>query len=225
MKYIILLTALLIFPSINSAQEQDSIPSTPPVPTKVEPVVLKERITGKRKGLYLKNNGNISYTVLFALHTDDFIVNNLNATSTITLLPETEVKVASLVLKDGITEGNYTHTLQVSEAPYELDLKKDAKYFNARINQALSKKDIVIFGKSDCDLCVDIKKILKRSRVKFKHYKHDKDTDKLNALLSTHAPHLLGGKTYAPVIKIGESFYTQIKTPRDLIMALDENMH
>lgn len=223
MKYLTLLAAILLSVSLVHGQN-DSIATAKTSPEKQPDVTLKERINGKRKSLYISNKGVINYNVFFFLTSDDY-VSSLKEGVALTIEPESELKVASLVLKDGKSDGDYKYTLKVTEVPYELDLKRDGRKFNPKINQDLKDKDIVISVGKNCDLCIDIKNLLKRSRVKFKQYNHQKDSTRIVKLIQTHKPYNTGKKFYAPVIKIDDSLYTEIKTPRDLILVIDSHLN
>lgn len=221
MKYLTLLLLTLTLTSSVYAQINQKKDTLNTLPQHNEKVSLKERVTGKRKSLYLINNDSVNHSVFFTLSTDDYVVNDPKPI-TITLKPNTEVKVASMVLIDG-KKGRYDYTLKVNEVGYELDLKKDGQKFNPQINKGFKTKDITIFIKKDCQLCADIKRVLKRSRVPFNNLYFKRDSVALNNLLNSYGKNR--SNVIAPVVKINDSLYTSIKTPRDLIEIIAKNIN
>jgi len=141
-----------------------------------------------------------------------------------TIPPNSEVRMITMV-KLADKEGKYQTTMVVNEIGYELSIRKDKTNFNAKLNNALKDKHITIYTKEHCDLCKDAVSLLKRNRITYDEYSIDRDSINLMKLVKEFKRDGLQEKAIAPIIKIEDSLYTNIRGEIDLINALKNHFN
>lgn len=181
-------------------------------------VSIKEKVTGKRLELFAVNTNDISYDVFLMVNTDDY--RRSSSRPVLKTIPaNSEVKMITMV-KLNEKEGKYNYTLVVNEVAYDLSIKKDHENFEVKIDDALNTKTVTLFSKDVCDLCDETKYLLNNNRINFEELNIDKDSTQLIKLIKEYKHKRVDRRTYAPILKIEDSLYTQIKTKQDLIVVL-----
>jgi glutaredoxin len=118
------------------------------------------------------------------------------------------------------TEGKYNYTLVVNEIAYDISINKDHENFEVKIDDALNSKKVTIFSKDVCILCDETKLLLNNNRINFEEFNIDKDSTQLIKLIKEYKQNKVDERTYAPILKIEDSLYTNLKTKQELIDAL-----
>lgn len=181
-------------------------------------VSIKEKVTGKRVELFAVNSNDISYDVFLMVETSDY--RRSSSRPILKTIPaNSEVKMITMVKLNG-KEGKYTYTLVVNEIAYDLSIKKDHENFEVKIDDALNAKKVTLFTKNVCNLCDETKNLLEKNRVKYEEYNIDTDSTQLIKLIKDYKHNNVEKRTYAPIIKIEDSLYTNIKTKHELIDVL-----
>ena len=185
---------------------------------KHEFVFIKEKITGKRVELFAVNTNTISYDVFLMVETEDY--RRSSSRPILKTIPaNSEVRMITMV-KLNDKEGKYNYTLVVNEIAYDLSIKKDHENFEVKIDDALNTKTVTLFSKDICSLCDETKALLSSNKINYEEFNIDKDSTQLIKLIKEYKHNKVDTKTYAPILKIEDSLYTQIKTKQDLIDAL-----
>ncbi len=181
-------------------------------------VSIKEKATGKRVELFAVNTNKISYDVFLMVETEDY--RRSSSRPVLKTIPaNSEVRMITMVKLNG-KEGKYDYTLVVNEIGYDLSIKKDHENFEVKIDDALNTKKVTLFTKGVCDLCDETKDLLSSNRIKYEEFNVDTDSTQLIKLIKEYKHQKVDARTYAPILKIGDSLYTQIKTRDELIYAL-----
>lgn len=181
-------------------------------------VKLEERIKGKRLELFAVNSNSINYDVFLRVETEDF--RRSSARPVIKTIPaNSEIRLITMVKLNG-TEGNYSTTFVVNEIAKALSMRKDHEDFEIKLDNALHKKQIIIYTKEACDLCTDTKSLLRQNKIKYTEYGIDKDSLNLMKLIKDFKVNQQNTKALAPILKIEDSLYTNLRTTQDVIDAL-----
>ena len=185
---------------------------------KHEFVTLKEKTKGKRLELFAVNTNTISYDVFLRIETEDFRRSSARPVLK-TIPPNSEVRLITMVKLNG-KEGNYSSTFIVNEVAKQLSVRKDHDNFEVKFDNALRKKDITIYTKKKCDLCIETKQLLASNNIQFMEYSIEKDSVNLIKIAKELKKVKLINKALTPIIKIEDSLYTSLKTKQDVIDAL-----
>ena len=185
---------------------------------KHEFISIEEKVTGKRIELFAVNTNTIEYEVFLKVDAIGFrrsssrpIIKTIPANSRVRMI--TLVKLSNL-------DSNYKYTLVVNEIGFEMAMQKDHKDFNIKIDESLKSKTVTLFTKDNCLICNDTKSLLDNNKINFKEYNIDQDSTYLISLLKGLKKNEVKTKIQAPVLKIEDSLYTNIKTRLELIEAL-----
>lgn len=181
-------------------------------------VTLEERIQGKRLELFAVNSDSKNYDVFLKVETEDF--RRSSARPLIKVVPaNSEVRLITLVKLKG-KQGNYSTIFVVDEISKDLSIRKDREDFRIKLDNALNQKNIVIYTKNACDLCLDTKEIFMKNNINYTEYRTDKDSTNLMRLIKEFQINNQKEQAIAPIIKIEDSLYTNLRTKEDLINIL-----
>lgn len=205
MKYITTCIIFLLFISNSFAQN------------KQPEVSIKEKKIGKRLELYAVNMKDKSYKVTLNVYTQDY-KRASDAPIVKKIPPHTAIKMITMIQIDD-TPGIYSYDIVIGEIGYEIALKGNKK-FDKKINAALKNKNITLYTKPNCALCSDTKYFLKRNRVLFKERSVISDSLSLKKMITNYDAHT----SYLPILKIQDSVYSNIKSDRDIAVALSNHM-
>ena len=208
-KYILVFFCTLLLSPLVEAQK------------KHEFVSIKEKTVGKRIELFAVNTSSISYDVFLMVETQDFRRSSSRPVLK-TIPPNSEVKMITLIKLKG-KEGKYTYTLVVNEVAYDLNVKKNHDDFEVKIDDALKTKKVTLFTKDVCDLCNQTKSLLGANYIKYDEFNIDRDSTQLIRLIKEYKSNKVNARTFAPILKIEDSLYTNIKTKEELITALQNH--
>lgn len=185
-------------------------------------VSLAEKVKGKRLELFAVNSNSISYDVFLRVETEDYRRSSARPIIK-TIPPNSEVRLITMVKLNG-KEGTYSTTFVVNEISKELSIRKDHEDFEIKFDDALHQKHLIIYTKDACDLCADARQLLRQNKIEYTEYSIDKDSINLMKLIKEFKVNNQKEKALAPIIKIEDSLYTNLRTKQDLINALKNHL-
>ncbi|WP_452228165.1 MULTISPECIES: glutaredoxin family protein [unclassified Lacinutrix] len=184
-------------------------------------VSIQEKVTGKRVELFAINTNDIAYDIFLKVDAIGYrrssarpIIKNIPAHSKIRMI--TLVKLVN-------TEPSYKYTLVVNEVSFDLAMQKDDTGLNFKIDKSLKAKTVTLFTKDNCLLCNQTKDVLANNKINYKEFNIDQDSTYLVLLIKEFKNNKVNYKTHAPVLKMDDSLYTNIKTQKQLIETLQEH--
>jgi glutaredoxin len=188
---------------------------------KHEFVSIEEKVTGKRVELFAVNTNNIAYDIFLKVDATGYrrssarpIIKNIPANSKVRMI--TLVKLAN-------TESNYKYTLVVNEVRFDLAMQKDDTGLNFKMDASLKSKTVNLFTKDNCLLCNQTKDVLANNKINYKEFNIDQDSTYLVSLLKEFKANNIISTIQAPILKIDDSLYTNIKTQKQLIKTLQQH--
>ena len=209
MKFIFLCVFTLLFTINTSAQNNHEF------------VSILEKVTGKRVELFAVNTNDIAYDIFLKVDASGYrrssarpIIKNIPANSKVRMI--TLVKLAK-------TEPSYKYTLVVNEISFDLAMQKDDTGFNYKMDASLKSKKVTLFTKDNCLLCNQTKEVLVNNKINYTEFNIDQDSTHLVSLLKEFKKNNVKSKIQAPVLKIDDSLYTNIKTQKQLIETLQKH--
>jgi len=209
MRFILLCAFALVFTIQTTAQNEHEF------------VSIQEKVTGKRVELFAVNTNDIAYDIFLKVDAVGYrrssarpIIKNIPAHSKVRMI--TLVKLVN-------TEPSYKYTLVVNEVSFDLAMQKDDTAFNFKIDASLKSKTVTLFTKDNCLLCNQTKDVLANNKINYTEFNIDQDSTYLLSLIKEFKANNIKSKTQAPVLKIEDSLYTNIKTQKQLIETLQEH--
>ncbi len=185
-------------------------------------VSLIEKEDGKRLSLYAKNTGDIPYDVFLMIDTEDFRRQSLRPVIK-TVNPGEEVFMLLMIKLTG-KEGNYTKTFIVNEVAQDISMRKDHQDFDKKVTLDLKSKTVALFTKPNCKLCDEFKTTLADNYIEYQEFNIDQDPVALNMLIEHYKITPDNAMKNIPIIKAGDSLYTNLKTKEALISTLRKHL-
>ena len=209
MRFILLCAFALVFSIQTTAQNEHEF------------VSIQEKVTGKRVELFAVNTNDIAYDIFLKVDATGYrrssarpIIKNIPAHSKVRMI--TLVKLVN-------TESNYKYTMVVNEVRFDLAMQKNDTGLDFKMDASLKSKTVDLFTKDNCLLCNQTKDVLANNKINYKEFNIDQDSTYLVSLLKDFKANNIKSKIQAPVLKIEDSLYTNIRSQKQLIETLQEH--
>jgi len=209
MRFILLCAFALVFSIQTTAQNEHEF------------VSIQEKVTGKRVELFAVNTNDIAYDIFLKVDATGYrrssarpIIKNIPAHSKVRMI--TLVKLVN-------TESNYKYTMVVNEVRFDLAMQKNDTGLDFKMDASLKSKTVDLFTKDNCLLCNQTKDVLANNKINYKEFNIDQDSTYLVSLLKEFKANNIKSKIQAPVLKIEDSLYTNIRSQKQLIETLQEH--
>jgi len=111
----------------------------------------------------------------------------------------------------------------VNEVRFDLAMQKNDTGLDFKMDASLKSKTVDLFTKDNCLLCNQTKDVLANNKINYKEFNIDQDSTYLVSLLKEFKANNIKSKIQAPVLKIEDSLYTNIRSQKQLIETLQEH--